>query len=400
MNTIKVSWHGRDAQWLVTDISSNAGPARSLESWAAEQPELTQIRMVLSAANYSCHWIELPGVSGRHLARALPFALEENLINDISEYLIVPSGKIGIRARAYVASCDLVERLLEQAEHLHLSVRELIPETQLLPEAPTAVWQDQGWLVKLPGVFEGWVNEFAMMPVLESVLENQHDLGILTIHAAGLDQANLLRTTIETGFADAFERIDISSAASESPLSLTANTRMVNMLVGPFQIRQTQEDNPRSWWRPLAAMTAACLVIAAATLFVQNQHLSSQGQYVYQQSLSLYKQLFPGVRVRALEREFRGKLAEGSGNSSHGFAYLINVTASAFQAVNIKTIKLDSARYNERQQELVIEVQASNLNDLQTLRQALSERGLSAEVASASNENNLVKGRLKIGESA
>jgi general secretion pathway protein L len=147
-------------------------------------------------------------------------------------------------------------------------------------------------------------------------------------------------------------------------------------------------------------MTAACLVIAAATLFVQNQHLSSQGQYVYQQSLSLYKQLFPGVRVRALEREFRGKLAEGNGNSSHGFAYLINVTASAFQAVNIKTIKLDSARYNERQQELVIEVQASNLNDLQTLRQALSERGLSAEVASASNENNLVKGRLKIGESA
>ncbi|MDP2504277.1 type II secretion system protein GspL [Oceanobacter sp. 3_MG-2023] len=400
MNTIKVTWQGHDAQWLVSDPSNDAVPACNLEDWAADQPDLTPVRMILSAANYSCHWIELPGVSGRHLAQALPFALEENLINDISEYLIVPAGKVGVRARAYVTACDLVERLLEQAEHLHLTVRELIPETQLLPEAAIAVWQDQGWLVKLPGVFEGWVNEFAIMPVLESVLEDQQGLGVLTIHASGLDQANLLRTTIETGFADAFERIDISSATSDSPALPTSHARPVNMLIGQFQVRHGQADKPRSWWRPLASLATACLLIMAVTLYVQNRQLANQSQYVYQQSLALYKQLFPGVRIRALEREFRGRLAEGGHGNNHGFTYLINTTASAFQSVNLKTIKLDSARYNERQQELIIEVQASNLSELQTLRQALSERGLDAEVASASNEDKKVKGRLKIGESA
>ena len=48
----------------------------------------------------------------------------------------------------------------------------------------------------------------------------------------------------------------------------------------------------------------------------------------------------------------------------------------------------------------MVEVKATNLNDVQALRQALEKQGLEAEVASASNEKNGVKGRLKVGVSA
>ena len=51
---------------------------RTLEQWAQEQPDLTSVRFILSAQNYSVHWVNLPGISSRHLAKALPFALEES----------------------------------------------------------------------------------------------------------------------------------------------------------------------------------------------------------------------------------------------------------------------------------------------------------------------------------
>ena len=54
-------------------------------------------------------------------------------------------------------------------------------------------------------------------------------------------------------------------------------------------------------------------------------------------------------------------------------------------------------RFNDRLQELTIEVHASDLNELQKLRQALETAGIQAEIANATNDKDGVKGRLRIG---
>ena len=62
-----------------------------------------------------------------------------------------------------------------------------------------------------------------------------------------------------------------------------------------------------------------------------------------------------------------------------------------------KQVQITSLRFNDRLQELMVEVQAAGLNELQLLRQALENAGLTAEISSATNDNTGVKGRIRIG---
>jgi general secretion pathway protein L len=402
MLTIKVTWQGLAGQWQVQPLDAEGGvlpAAVSLAQWASDQPDLLPVRMLLSATNYSCQWLDLPGVSSRHLVRALPFALEENLVADPTDYVIVPAGKQGSRVRAYLVDQALVSQLLEVCALHHVQVRELIPETSVLLDSAIALWQDDGWLLRLPGVFEGWVSSMAVNAILESVLEGWN-ASELVIAAEKMDQTLMLKSIIETGFAGVFDSIELQSGTRLASYVREPLVRPVSLLAGQFQVRDSGNNRPAAWWRPLLPLSAACLLLWAVATGISNHQLRQQVAEINGRSLALYKQLFPGERIRDLNRDFRSKLDGGNKAPGGGFVSLVNRTSQAYAATGIKTLQISSIRFSDRQQELIVEVQAANLNDLQTLRQALEKQGLVAEVSSASNDKNVVKGRLKVGEPA
>lgn len=401
METKKVHWQSHTGQWLISDINDSLTEhGVALEKWTDELPDLTQVRLVLSAENYSTHWLAMPGVNNRNLAKALPFALEESLVDDVENYLIVPAGKHNKKVRAYAVARDLIERLIQECELHHVQVRELIPETQLLPAQNLMRRSGNGWQIVLPGQFEGWVHDVALTPVLESTLDNFQAEQAL-IWAPALDQAQLLKTSLETGYNDSFESIDVVATDGNSQVLAALESKLVNLLVGEFVVREVKEDKPAAWWRPLAAVAAVWLVVSTIYLYIDNNMLAEKEKQVRQASVALYKQLFPGERIRNLDRQFREKLSGGSSASSDGFISLINTTSRVYAAKGLqKSVHLQSIRFNDRLNELVVEVKASSLNELQMLKQALEQEGLVAEVASATNDKEGVKGRLKIGGAA
>ena len=405
MLTIRATWNALSGDWEVNELGEDAhlafDPAVSLSEWAEAKPDLTQVRILLSAMNYSCHWISMPGVSNRNLTKALPFALEEHLLEELDHYQIVSAGKSGSMVRAYVVSAELIERLMETCSAHHLIVKQLLPETALLPKGSVIVRDGDDWLFSLPGKLEGRVSDIALTAVLESTLEEQTSDQPLEVRAPTLDQARLLTTSLETGFPEAFSEINSVLGSSSALFSENAAApSLPNLLSGQFQQRDREENKPKAWWRPLAAMAAVWLVILAGYLVLENRQLEQRSLEVRKQSIALYKQLFPGERIRMLERQFRSKLNDESPVAAVGFVALVNGTAKAYSASGLKTLDITSIRYNDRLQELMVEVKATNLNDVQALRQALEKQGLEAEVASASNEKNGVKGRLKVGVSA
>lgn len=405
MLTIRATWNALSGDWEVNELGEDAhlafDPAVSLSEWAEAKPDLTQVRILLSAMNYSCHWISMPGVSNRNLSKALPFALEEHLLEELDHYQIVSAGKSGSMVRAYVVSAELIERLMETCSAHHLIVKQLLPETALLPKGSVIVRDGDDWLFSLPGKLEGRVSDIALTAVLESTLEEQTSDQPLEVRAPTLDQARLLTTSLETGFPEAFSEINSVLGSSSALFSENAAApSLPNLLSGQFQQRDREENKPKAWWRPLAAMAAVWLVILAGYLVLENRQLEQRSLEVRKQSIALYKQLFPGERIRMLERQFRSKLNDESPVAAVGFVALVNGTAKAYSASGLKTLDITSIRYNDRLQELMVEVKATNLNDVQALRQALEKQGLEAEVASASNEKNGVKGRLKVGVSA
>lgn len=395
METVKVQWNSLVGSWLISPVGGQ--PAETIEQWAEGLQDLTPVRMILSATNYAVHWMSLPGVSSRHLSKVMPFALEESLIEDVNDYLIVPAGQVNKRYRAYAVANELVERLLESCEMHHIVLKELIPETWFLTQGNrenSIIRAEEGCIISFPGQFEGYVTDSALMPILESVFNHEAQFERIHLKGQTLDPLQLLETTLETSFPGQIQQIE--KQLSE-PLPEETSAKPINLLVGQHQ-SQSHEQKPKAWWRPLVSMAATVLVIWTVMLYSEVNTLKSQSQQVRQQSIALYKQLFPGERIRALERQFREKLSGDSSIESVGFLSSTNQLAKAYQQQGLeKSVKLISLRFNDRLQELTIEIHAANLDELQKLRQALENAGVQAEIASATNDKDGVKGRLRIG---
>ena len=211
-----------------------------------------------------------------------------------------------------------------------------------------------------------------------------------------LDQANLLKTSIETGYPDCFASIRIEPT-SPALLSIPATA---DLLSGKG-LAQQETHKANKWWAGIAAMTAVFAVLSGLYLFADNRLKAQQVAEVRSQSLALYKQWFPGERVRSLERQFREKLDGGATAGSGGFiAMMANVSRVYASASLQKSIELQSVRYADRLDELVIEVTATAMGDLQTFKQALEKSGMTADIASATTDKGVVKGRLKVGGAA
>ena len=77
---------------------------------------------------------------------------------------------------------------------------------------------------------------------------------------------------------------------------------------------------------------------------------------------------------------------------------LLHETSRIFQKTNQKNqIEWQSLRFNDRQNLLVIDLTAKTIADIQEFKSAMEANNLSVEIASATNDNDKVKGRIRIG---
>lgn len=399
MITNTVRWDVQNQVWLIKDQLQWV----AFDSWASEQADLSQINLKLSATSYLCRWVNLPGVSNRHLNKALPFALEESLIEEIDSYHLVPAGKQGkFNHRVFIANADILDRLRDACELHHLQLRELVAETSELP-ANSIVKDGHDWLINITGLTEARIPQQGVATYLELAINHAESvqLGKLTIHSDNLDDAKLLKTQLESSFPDSFEQIEVSVRDYLSLLQSSEGAKAVNLLTGEFRALEIKEDKPAAWWKPLAAIAAVWCVFMLTDQAMTNKQLESQQAEVHKQTLALYKRLFPGERIRSLERNIKNKLKGESTSSDTGFMTLMHQASKVLKSNNHSAnINWQSFKFNDRQNLLLVDLTATSIAQLQSYKGDLEKAGLNVEIASATNEEKSVKGRLKIGSAS
>ena len=98
---------------------------------------------------------------------------------------------------------------------------------------------------------------------------------------------------------------------------------------------------------------------------------------------------------------FKKSWQETSSSGQVGFVPATYALAKAYREQGLADkVQLISLRYNDRMNEMTVEVKAATLDELQALRQSLENSGLQAEIASANNDKDGVKGRIRIGGQA
>lgn len=410
MKTVNIRWNVELETWFVAEfeqpleLQSEQGPEHiqwlPFDEWASEQADLSAFRFILSGENYICRWLTLPGVQPRHLNKALPFALEESLIEDIRQYHIVPATKAGkFTHQIYCGKADTFERLMEACALHHIQLRQLIPETSLTP-TNCLLHYGEYWLINIPKVAEAKIHQSALIAYLDAICTDLGD-GIvesLIIIDKNLDSANLLKMQVESSFSDTFKAIEVQHGGFEQARKKALDKDCKDLLTAQFRPTEIKIDKPALWWKPIAILAACWALFSFTQTVMENKQLIEQERHVKETTIALYKELFPGERVRFLERQIRTKISGGGKVNDTGFMVLLYKTSAAYQkASQKKQVEWQNVRYNVRQDLLVIDLTAKTIDDIQQFKATLEEEGLEVEIASATNESNGVKGRIRVG---
>lgn len=299
-------------QWLDTEVPADGGQAgglAELAAWAQGRP----LMLVWPAASVLLLEIELPLRSAAQIAKALPFALEDMLAEDVDHYHLSWSrpargGRIAVAA----VNRELIAAYVRRFAEAGLVLQWAVPEPLLLP------WRDGQCALLLEGDngvfrYREWLGGGGERDLcgllLEKLYASAEAQGSLQLwsrlsegEAVGWAGQSEARQTQSVGL-DCMQP-DISAPSIErqaldNRLSLYAGQWQaavaLNLLVGAYapQIRRQNDLKP---WLPAAALLLIALSVQLGGQWQMLVKQRRQLQTVEADTQALFKQTFPDIK--------------------------------------------------------------------------------------------------------
>lgn len=152
-----VQWHdaASPCEWALLDDQGNIKESGS--STMALMPKADEATVILSAGSVLAASVELPKIKRRKLEAALPFALEEMLIEDVKDTHVTPGARCADgKTVLYAIDRPWLLRFLSAAAAAKLRIRRIVPEYCLLPAQQDEwglVWDgEQGFMAQQDGL--------------------------------------------------------------------------------------------------------------------------------------------------------------------------------------------------------------------------------------------------------
>jgi general secretion pathway protein L len=337
---------------------------------------------------------EVPGHKRRLLAQAIPYAMEEQLVEDVEELHFALGAVDGDRVNVAVVSRARMDEWLAQLRQAGIEAEQLVPDVLALPLQENS-WQllrfdDRLLLRSAPqtGMVMDAANAALTLNARLNESEDKPDTLQLQDFSHGTEP--LAGLDVET----------VEQPAAGLPVSVLAagfdERQAINLLQGRYSRR---ERIGRYWrpWRVAAALLLGFVVVRFAAGVVQHQQLAAQKVALNNEIEQIYRQAFPEARkvVNAkvqMERALNS-LRGGGSVSDSGFAELLAQAGRQFS----NTPGLNLQRLSYKGGQLDVSLLISDLQQLDQLKQRLVDQaGLQVEIQSASARDNLVEARLRI----
>jgi len=402
-----------ETEWLTLDETGAPTPTRQRGSLslAAAVWRTGRVVVLAPATQILLAEPELPPGSGAKLARAVPFALEEQLTEDVD----LLSFAIGRRRGNGSTPVAVVSRAVLTAWLAELNAAGFDPQAiyadiSAMPENPgqTVLWLEKERLaVRRPGALPFAVE---LSPVKEALV-------VAGVIADPLDSAEpkpkesaILYVTredwarIQGEFEDLLEDFESLKVQllSDGPLPWLARgleaPEAVNLLQGEFS-RTTDYSTRWRQWRVAAALAVALLAVHVAAQALQIRHAKHDSAALDAEISQLFSESMPGDAPTDPRRQMQAKL-ERIRKSGAGPQYFLRTlqTLSGALAVTPKTA-ISALSY--REDALDMTVSAPSLAALSQLTQFVGKEGLAAEIQSSNPVAAGVEAHLHVhGQSA
>jgi len=369
--------------------------------------------------------VTLPGKQSRFIQQALPFAVEEQIAQDI-EQVHLALGKKSKTSEHSVLSVDkalfrsFFEALVSEDVDFPLKAIHLDAETlPLASQALTLCVSEKTILVKgkdersislLHANLIPYLDSLFLEPADESEEEGASSLsgedvfGVkIYIELEQVEQAAMLIAQIEQypGVVVETEQISMSQFELLCESYFRQNQAPINLCQSDFQV-SSQSNGTWQKWRAVALIAGLGFLLQLGVFIGQGTYLEKQADTIGQQALATYKKIVPNssrVTVAKLARIIKGKLNQKDTASNSDIGFLSLLGEAGYQFKNSKynaQLSFNSINYNEQRGELIMEMQAQSFEQLESLKKAIDGAGLKAKISSAVQEKDYFRGRISV----
>jgi general secretion pathway protein L len=402
-----------ETEWLVIDDAGASETTRQRGSLtlAAAVSRGGRVVALAPATQILLAEPELPPGSGVKLARAVPFALEEQLTEDIDQ-LSFAIGKRHANGGTPVAvvSRSVLQGWLSDLRAAGLEPVALYADISLMPENPahTVLWLEQRRLaVRRPGAlpFAVELSPVSDALVVAGVIADPLD----TAAEPKVPESVVLYVTREDWarsqsefeqLAAKFESLKVQ-LLPDGPLPWLARelkaTDAVNLLQGDFA---SDTDFSARWrqWRVPAFLAAGLLTVHVAAQAVQIRQAHREGAALDGQIATVFSTALPAEVIQDPRRQMQSRLdrIHKSGAGPEHFLHALKVLSGAM--VMIPQTNIDALSY--REESLDMKLTAPSLASLSQLSQLIGKQGMTAEIQSSTPVAGGVEAHIQLRSQA
>ncbi|MBK7543836.1 MAG: type II secretion system protein GspL [Candidatus Competibacteraceae bacterium] len=373
------------AEWRRPDGGIRRG---ALSELAAEAAGARQI-LVAPGEAIMLNPVIVPSRKRTTWARAIPYALEDQLVEDIEAlHFVLGNTPEGDRLPVAIVNHSALRAWLDVCHLNGIAPAAAIPDILLVP------WQEGDWSVLLEdrravvrvGRWEGFATERDTLGLLldrtliEADANRPRRLRIWGRNAAQFSEPALadLERHIET---EPVEALPLFASALQSGAAL-------NLLQGPYG-RQNHWGRWLRPWRAAAALAGLCLLVQGVTTVYQHWRLRQESVALGTEMERVYKDAIPeSTRIVNPKVQMEAHLRELRPNTATAGTFLELLNRGAQPVANFQDVILRGFSYRDGQ--LDLSLQGGNPAALDQLRQQLNQQpGLQAEMRTTQREGQI-----------
>ena len=387
------------ASWLIVDRNgARSGPVHT--GPLADALSLVENRstvLLLPGSDVALAEPELPLRGGTRLAQAVPFALEEQLASEVETmHFAVGARSAGASGTpvAFVAR-NVLDRWQAACEAAGIHPDAAYADTTAVPVSPGACTMllDEGMLyVRRANAVPYALDANPLAAALDLALGDVTEAAGNAVFFAGAFEYETQRDTIE-GLRSRTATLQVKLLPDGALPMLAAQVVSepgVNLLQGPYAARSSLSARLREWRLP-AALAAATALVFLASQGLSIWKLGQAEKKLDAEIAAIFSSAMPGQKAVDPRAQMQGVL--GSRGAAGG-ALLPAVSALASAIAQAPQAKVESMSF--RGNALELRLTAPTVEALDSIKQAMSQGGLSAELQSATPRGQIVEGRLQV----
>lgn len=374
-------------EWLIDDDCQH-GSLQDLAVAANNNPVI----FLVSASDVLLMEINLPVKNRRLLKKALPFALEDWLTQDVDQYHLAWSPQYKDRVLVAAIAHETMQHRVNHFQTAAINLQAIYPETLLLPlqQDGAAVLIDRGRAIVRYGNCSGGGIDSAHLPMLlEKVIAENQQIRSVRIWTTELMPELVLDKNIGIESKLILSGLAFLIDHKQEPLEL-------NLLSSPYSQNDKAQKNWQVWLPSIALILMAFVWQFGVAL---NNYWSYKDQLLalQTQNQQLFKQTFPNIkRLVNLKTQAEQEMLTLKKMASPGGAEFLNLIYHSGEILK-QTPLLQLQEINFTNDVLTIRLTATALAEIEQFKQQLeNQNAMSVKIQTAEANDKGFWARLEI----